>query len=95
MGTVEERLQQVQTRKQRTIDGALTDEEVRSPRIEELNMANVFVRKFQSKVLVVLDQLQLDFDIDTAWFSSAAAAFSPSLGSAYNISTSPFHGYSI
>ncbi|XP_071940584.1 DNA repair protein RAD5B-like isoform X2 [Coffea arabica] len=37
-GTVEERLQQVQARKQRMIAGALTDEEVRSARIEELKM---------------------------------------------------------
>lgn len=36
--TVEERLQQVQARKQRMITGALTDEEVRSARIEELKM---------------------------------------------------------
>ncbi|KAI3973072.1 hypothetical protein MKX01_019730 [Papaver californicum] len=36
--TVEERLQQVQARKQRMIEGALTDEEVRSARIEELKM---------------------------------------------------------
>ncbi|XP_065861765.1 DNA repair protein RAD5B [Euphorbia lathyris] len=36
--TVEERLQQVQARKQRMISGALTDEEVRSARIEELKM---------------------------------------------------------
>ncbi|XP_052208103.1 DNA repair protein RAD5B [Diospyros lotus] len=36
--TVEERMQQVQTRKQRMIAGALTDEEVRSARIEELKM---------------------------------------------------------
>ncbi|OVA13929.1 SNF2-related [Macleaya cordata] len=36
--TVEERLQQVQARKQRMIAGALTDEEVRSARIEELKM---------------------------------------------------------
>lgn len=35
-GTVEERLQQVQARKQRMIEGALTDEEVRTARIEEL-----------------------------------------------------------
>ncbi|MQM01883.1 hypothetical protein Taro_034643 [Colocasia esculenta] len=37
-GTVEERLQQVQARKQRMIEGALTDEEVRTARIEELKM---------------------------------------------------------
>ncbi|KAG8370367.1 hypothetical protein BUALT_Bualt14G0109700 [Buddleja alternifolia] len=36
--TVEERLQQVQARKQRMIAGALTDEEVRSARLEELKM---------------------------------------------------------
>ncbi|WOL00053.1 DNA repair protein RAD5B [Canna indica] len=36
--TVEERMQQVQSRKQRMIAGALTDEEVRSTRIEELKM---------------------------------------------------------
>ncbi|KAJ9154191.1 hypothetical protein P3X46_027553 [Hevea brasiliensis] len=36
--TVEERLQQVQAKKQRMIAGALTDEEVRSARIEELKM---------------------------------------------------------
>ncbi|XP_073046809.1 DNA repair protein RAD5B [Primulina eburnea] len=36
--TVEERLQQVQARKQRMIAGALTDDEVRSARIEELKM---------------------------------------------------------
>ncbi|KAL4191403.1 hypothetical protein AMTRI_Chr07g29730 [Amborella trichopoda] len=37
-GTVEERMQQVQARKQRMIEGALTDGEVRSARIEELKM---------------------------------------------------------
>ncbi|CAA7036815.1 unnamed protein product [Microthlaspi erraticum] len=37
-GTVEERMQQVQARKQRMIAGALTDEEVRSARLEELEM---------------------------------------------------------
>ncbi|KAK1315466.1 hypothetical protein QJS10_CPA06g00275 [Acorus calamus] len=36
--TVEDRLQQVQARKQRMITGALTDEEVRDSRIEELKM---------------------------------------------------------
>ncbi|KAL8210271.1 hypothetical protein R6Q57_007003 [Mikania cordata] len=36
--TVEERMQQVQVRKQRMIAGALTDEEVRSARLEELKM---------------------------------------------------------
>ncbi|RVX22343.1 DNA repair protein RAD5B [Vitis vinifera] len=36
--TVEERMQQVQARKQRMITGALTDEEVRTARIEELKM---------------------------------------------------------
>ncbi|KAK6161357.1 hypothetical protein DH2020_004738 [Rehmannia glutinosa] len=38
MDTVEERMQQVQARKQRMIAGALTDEEVRSARLEELKM---------------------------------------------------------
>eukprot|EP00249_Psilotum_nudum_P015533 c25378_g1_i1 orf=73-3459(+) len=37
-GTVEERMQQVQARKQRMIAGALTDQEVRTARIEELKM---------------------------------------------------------
>lgn len=36
--TVEERMQQVQARKQRMIAGALTEEEVRTARIEELKM---------------------------------------------------------
>ncbi|MBA0768500.1 hypothetical protein Gotri_017296 [Gossypium trilobum] len=36
--TVEERMQQVQARKEKMIAGALTDEEVRSARIEELKM---------------------------------------------------------
>lgn len=36
--TVEERMQQVQARKQRMIAGALTDQEIRSARIEELKM---------------------------------------------------------
>ncbi|XP_057957622.1 DNA repair protein RAD5B isoform X2 [Malania oleifera] len=36
--TVEERMQQVQARKQRMIAGALTDDEVRTARIEELKM---------------------------------------------------------
>ncbi|PWA38660.1 DNA/RNA helicase protein [Artemisia annua] len=36
--TIEERMQQVQARKQRMIAGALTDEEVRSARLEELKM---------------------------------------------------------
>ncbi|XP_076935137.1 DNA repair protein RAD5B-like [Bidens hawaiensis] len=36
--TVEERMQQVQARKQRMIAGVLTDEEVRSARLEELKM---------------------------------------------------------
>lgn len=36
--TVEERMQQVQAKKQRMISGALTDEEVRSARLEELKM---------------------------------------------------------
>ncbi|RWW36283.1 hypothetical protein BHE74_00058709, partial [Ensete ventricosum] len=38
MDTVEGRMQQVQARKKRMIAGALTDEEVRSARIEELKM---------------------------------------------------------
>ncbi|KAF3455122.1 hypothetical protein FNV43_RR05570 [Rhamnella rubrinervis] len=37
-GTVEERMEAVQARKQRMISGALTDQEVRSARIEELKM---------------------------------------------------------
>lgn len=37
-GTVEERMEVVQARKQRLISGALTDQEVRSARIEELKM---------------------------------------------------------
>ncbi|XP_021609407.1 DNA repair protein RAD5A isoform X2 [Manihot esculenta] len=37
-GTVEERMEAVQARKQRMISGALTDEEVRTARIEELKM---------------------------------------------------------
>lgn len=37
-GTVEERMEAVQARKQRMISGALTDQEVRSTRIEELKM---------------------------------------------------------
>lgn len=37
-GTVEERMEAVQARKQRIISGALTDQEVRSARIEELKM---------------------------------------------------------
>ncbi|XP_047317619.1 DNA repair protein RAD5A isoform X2 [Impatiens glandulifera] len=37
-GTVEERMEAVQARKQRLISGALTDQEVRSARIEELKM---------------------------------------------------------
>ncbi|KAK1435105.1 hypothetical protein QVD17_00865 [Tagetes erecta] len=37
-GTVEERMETVQARKQRMISGALTDQEVRSARIEELKM---------------------------------------------------------
>lgn len=36
--TVEERMQQVQARKEKLIAGALTEEEVRSARIEELKM---------------------------------------------------------
>lgn len=36
--TVEERLQQIQARKQRMVAGALTDEEIRGARIEELKM---------------------------------------------------------
>ncbi|RVW54339.1 DNA repair protein RAD5A [Vitis vinifera] len=38
LGTVEERMLAVQARKQRMISGALTDQEVRSARIEELKM---------------------------------------------------------
>ncbi|KAG2371472.1 DNA repair protein [Vigna angularis] len=38
LGTVEERMEAVQARKQRMISGALTDQEVRSARIEELKM---------------------------------------------------------
>ncbi|XP_015873517.3 DNA repair protein RAD5A isoform X1 [Ziziphus jujuba] len=37
-GTVEERMEAVQARKQRMISGALTDQEIRSARIEELKM---------------------------------------------------------
>ncbi|KAL0673150.1 hypothetical protein Bca4012_001131 [Brassica carinata] len=37
-GTVEERMEAVQARKQRMISGALTDQEVRSARIQELKM---------------------------------------------------------
>ncbi|KAK7344595.1 hypothetical protein VNO77_14384 [Canavalia gladiata] len=37
-GTVEDRLQQVQARKQRMISGALTDDEVRTARIQDLKM---------------------------------------------------------
>ncbi|KAL3718231.1 hypothetical protein ACJRO7_003375 [Eucalyptus globulus] len=37
-GTVEERMEAVQARKQRIISGALTDQEVRTARIEELKM---------------------------------------------------------
>lgn len=37
-GTVEERMEAVQARKQRMITGALTDQEVRNARIEELKM---------------------------------------------------------
>ncbi|KAJ8446099.1 hypothetical protein Cgig2_017601 [Carnegiea gigantea] len=37
-GTVEERMEAVQARKQRMISGALTDQEVRSARMEELKM---------------------------------------------------------
>ncbi|KAJ4978224.1 hypothetical protein NE237_009004 [Protea cynaroides] len=37
-GTVEERMESVQARKQRMISGALTDQEVRTARIEELKM---------------------------------------------------------
>jgi DNA repair protein RAD5 len=36
--TVEERMQQVQMRKQRMVSGALTDEEIRGARIEHLKM---------------------------------------------------------
>ncbi|ONI19865.1 hypothetical protein PRUPE_3G302100 [Prunus persica] len=37
-GTVEEKMEAVQARKQRLISGALTDQEVRTARIEELKM---------------------------------------------------------
>lgn len=37
-GTVEERMEAVQARKHRMISGALTDQEVRTARIEELKM---------------------------------------------------------
>lgn len=37
-GSVEEKMQQVQARKQRMIAGALNNQEVRSARIEELKM---------------------------------------------------------
>jgi hypothetical protein len=37
-GTVEERMEAVQARKQRMISGALTDQEVRTARLEELKM---------------------------------------------------------
>ncbi|KAL6976384.1 DNA repair protein rad5a, partial [Sarracenia purpurea var. burkii] len=37
-GTVEQRMEAVQARKQRMISGALTDQEVRTARIEELKM---------------------------------------------------------
>lgn len=37
-GSVEERMEAVQARKQRMISGALTDQEVRTARIEELKM---------------------------------------------------------
>jgi len=37
-GTVEERMEAVQARKQRLISGALTDQEVRTALIEELKM---------------------------------------------------------
>jgi len=37
-GTVEERMEVVQARKQRMISGALTDQEVRTALIEELKM---------------------------------------------------------
>lgn len=37
-GSVEQRMEAVQARKQRMISGALTDQEVRSARIEELKM---------------------------------------------------------
>lgn len=36
--TVEDRLQQVQAREQRMISGTLTDDEVRSARIQDLKM---------------------------------------------------------
>ena len=37
-GTVEERMEAVQARKQRMISGALTDQEFRTSRLEELKM---------------------------------------------------------
>lgn len=37
-GTVEERMEAVQARKQKLISGALTDEEVRTARLEELKL---------------------------------------------------------
>jgi hypothetical protein len=37
-GSVEERMEAVQARKQRMISGALTDQEVRTARLEELKM---------------------------------------------------------
>lgn len=42
--TVEDRLQQVQARKQRLISGTLTDDEVRTARIQDLKM--LFTREF-------------------------------------------------
>ncbi|RZB85074.1 DNA repair protein RAD5B [Glycine soja] len=44
MDTVEDRLQQVQARKQRLISGTLTDDEVRTARIQDLKM--LFTREF-------------------------------------------------
>lgn len=37
-GSVEERMQQVQARKQKMVNGALTDQEMKSARIEDLKM---------------------------------------------------------
>lgn len=37
-GSVEERMQQVQARKQKMVNGALTDQEMKSARLEDLKM---------------------------------------------------------
>lgn len=50
-GTVEEKMEAVQARKQRLILGALTDQEVRTARIEELKM--LFTWKHWRKLLTV------------------------------------------